>query len=292
MYVSCHIKTAPMKKLAFFLVLFFSTIVNAQSYLRFDKRNVDCEDRWVSFPMNQDSTYTFGFIYIDSQAGLTFNYEGRFKVSNEGVFIRQKLDTISFKVRLRPNNNRLALIPDLKFDELGIKNVPDWLHFYKGDTITVKRLYRLGYWYNCWDMCDKALTYLEEGRQINPKFDGLEFELSYAYNALGHYAKAISVLESAIQSNPNNGLLYKELSYAETKLGHLDKAKETCKKGIKLCKDNTIKCEIAYNMAYEYYKRKDVNNFLVWSKSARKWGGKGSPMIKNLDSMTDDLIAK
>lgn len=281
-----------MKNLAIFLVLLFSTVVNAQTYLNFNKRNVECEDRWVSYPMNQDSTYTFGFIYIDSQAGLTFNYEGRFKVSNEGVFIRQELDTISFKARLQPNKNRFALIPDLKFEELGIKNVPEWLHFYKGDTITVKRLYRLGYWYNSWDMCDKALTYLEKGRQINPKFDGLEYELSYAYNALGQYEKAILVLDSAIHTNPNNGLLYKELSYAEIKMGQLDKAKETCIKGIKLCKDRSIKCEIAYNMAYEYYKRKDANNFLVWSKSAREWGDKESRLIKKLDSMTDDLIVK
>lgn len=287
--VSCHIKIPPMKNFAMFLVLFFSTVINAQTYLQFDKRYVECEDRWVSFQMDKDSTYSFGFIYIDSQAGLTYNFEGRYRVSSEGKFIRQKRDTFSLKVRLVPNQVRVALIPDSKFDELGITNEPDWLHFYKGDTGTVKRLYQWGYLYNSWDMSEKALTYLERGRQINPKFDGLEFELSYAYNALGQYDKAILILESAKKSNPNNGLLYKELSYAEIKSGQLDKAKETCIKGIKLCKDKFIKCEIAYNMAYEYYKREDIDNFRFWSKTARKWGDKETPMIKNLDAMTDNL---
>lgn len=279
-----------MKNHAFFLVLFFSTVVNAQTYLSFNKRNVECEDRWVSYPMSQDSTYVFGFIYIDSQAGLTFNYEGRFKVSNEGIFIRQKPDTLSFKARLWPNKNRFALIPDVKFKELEINNEPEWLHFYKGDTITVERLYRLGYWYNSWDMCDKALTYLEKGRQMNPQFNGLEYELAYAYNALGQYEKAILILEGAILTDPNRVGLYKELSYAEIRSGQLDKAKETCIKCVKLCKDKSINCEIAYNMACEYYRRKDADNFLVWSKTAREWGDKDSQLIKRLDSMTDDLI--
>jgi tetratricopeptide (TPR) repeat protein len=281
-----------MRNIALYFVLFFSIVINAQTNLQFDKRFVECEDRWVSFKMNQDSTYSFGFIYIDPQAGLTFNYEGRFRVSNEGKFIYKKQQTNPIKVRLEPNQVRVALIPDLKFDELGVEIIPEWLQFYKGDTSSVERLYRWGYLYNSWDMCEKALTYLERGRQINPKFKGLELELSYAYNALNQYDKAISVLKGAIKSDPSNVLLYKELSYAELKLGKLDKAEETCSKVINLCDDKSIKSEMAYNIAYEFYKRKDLDKFQYWSNTVRKWGDNGSPIIKALDSITDDLNKK
>jgi hypothetical protein len=72
------------KKL-FYLLLLISLNLFSQNQLKFDKRNVQCEDKWVAFQMNKDSTYTFGFIYIDSQAGLTFNSEGQFKIEKNGI---------------------------------------------------------------------------------------------------------------------------------------------------------------------------------------------------------------
>jgi len=87
-----------MKNLTVILLL-VTLSINAQTTLKFDKRYVQCEDKWIAKQMNQDSTYVFGFIYIDSQAGLTLNYEGKFKIINN-VFIRQKEEMPSFKVRL------------------------------------------------------------------------------------------------------------------------------------------------------------------------------------------------
>ena len=65
----------------YFIILFtlLSFEIGAQTNLNFDKRFVECEDHWVTFNMNKDSSYTYGFIYIDEEAGLTFNREGNFK---------------------------------------------------------------------------------------------------------------------------------------------------------------------------------------------------------------------
>lgn len=276
-----------------YLIVILSLIVpnlKAQTDLKFDKRFVESEDKWVVFKMDKDSSYSFGFIYIDAQAGLTLNSEGSFKINNNGKFIPDKLDSISLKVRLEPNKVKVAFIPETKFEELGIKTLPDWLKFYKTDTNSIERLYRWGFLYNSWDESTKALTYLERAQVINPKFNGLEFELAYAYNALQQYEKAIVILKNALETTPNECYLYKELSFAEMNLGQLDKAAQTCKKGIRLCKDKAMKCELAYNLAYHYYKIKDKEKFKEWAKLTEKYSTKDDQFITNIEIMKDDLI--
>ena len=251
---------------------------------------MESEDKWVAFQKDKDSGYVYGFTYIDEQAGLTLNYEGKFKITNEGVFVPEKLDSTSLKVRLEPNQVLVAFIPETKFGELKIQAVPEWLRFYKTDTNSVKRLYRWGFMYNAWDQSAKALTYLERGQKIDPKFKGLEFELAYAYNALQQYDKAIPVLKAALETSPTDCYLYKELSFAEAHNGQLEKASETCKKGIALCSDNSIKAEIAYNMAYQYYKAKDKLKFKYWADETKKWATNGDQFITNMNKMEADLM--
>lgn len=67
-----------------FLLALISIGINAQNALKFDKSNIQCEDKWVAYQMNKDSIYNFGFIYVDNQAGLTLNYEGDFKIDKKG----------------------------------------------------------------------------------------------------------------------------------------------------------------------------------------------------------------
>jgi len=271
------------------VICFLATVVKAQNVLKFDKRFVESEDKWVSFRANEDSSYSYGFIYIDAQAGLTFNSEGSFKINGKGTFIPKKIDSTSIKVRLEPNRVKVAWIPQTKFSELKINAVPDWLKYYKTDTASVERLYRWGFLYNSWDECNKALTYLERGQKINPKFKGLEFELAYAYNALKQYEKAIVVLKSALETTPNDCYLYKELSFAEMHIGQLENAAKDCKKGIEVCEDKPMKSEIAYNLAYQYYKLKDKDNFKYWAKETKKWNKKGDQFSENIEKMENDL---
>ena len=120
-----------------FILLFFASIasIKAQNILKFDKANYQCEDKWVAYQMDKDSTYTFGFIYIDATAGLTLNYEGNFKIDKTGKFNRIKQDSIRevgfMKVRLEPNRVAIAEIPESKFTELEIEKTPKWLAIYK-----------------------------------------------------------------------------------------------------------------------------------------------------------------
>ena len=67
------------------LLIFFACTVQGQTVLKFDKRFVESEDKWVAFQKDKYNAYSYGFIYIDPQAGLTFNQEGNFIISGNGT---------------------------------------------------------------------------------------------------------------------------------------------------------------------------------------------------------------
>lgn len=279
----------------YFLLLFTlsSISLNAQNALKFDKRNVQCEDKWIAYQIDKDSTYTFGFIYIDSQAGLTLNYEGKFKIDNKGKFNRIESETkkeIGFmKVRLQPNNTPIAEIPESKFKELSIQKIPNWLTSYKTDENSVGRLYRWGYMYNGWNECEKALTFLEKAEKIDSNFKGLQTELAFSYNALEKFDKAEISLKKAIANNPNDCYTYKELAYTYTKLINFKKVAETYSEMSKICTEQSFVQETAHNLAYEYFKIKDKTNFKKWKIEAEKWSKTENQYTKNLSQMETEL---
>jgi hypothetical protein len=47
----------------------------------------DCENRWVAlYHKRDDSNYTYGFVYIDPQAGFTLQIAGSFTIDSEGKY--------------------------------------------------------------------------------------------------------------------------------------------------------------------------------------------------------------
>lgn len=276
-------------KYFFIISTLFSLTAHGQSPLIFNKRFVESEDKWVAFQKGKDSTYVYGFIYIDAQAGLTLNYEGNFTISENGSFIPKKLDSTHFKVRLQPNQVRVAFIPESKFGELQIPAIPEWLKYYKTDTASVERLYRWGYMYNGWNECAKGLTYLERAQQIDPTFKGLAVELAFSYNCLNQYDKAIIVLQRALEKNATDAYVNKELIYAQIKSGQLDKAAESCKRAIAVCEDKTYHGENCYNLLYEYYVRKDKTNFNAWLAETKKWVSSNAKMMRSVQAMEEEL---
>jgi tetratricopeptide (TPR) repeat protein len=273
-----------MRYLLFFVIL-FATKLNAQTTLNFDKRFVQSEDKWVAFKPDKDSTYAYGFIYIDAQAGLTLNYEGTFKILPTGEFVPKKLDSTNMKVRLQPNSVLVAFIPDTKFQELKISPVPEWLKYYKTDTSSVERLYRWGYMYNGWDECAKALTYLERAEKINPKYKGLAVELSFSYNCLKQYGKAEAILEEEIKTNPTDAYVNKEYIYTLTKNNKIDNAVNQFENSLKSLNDNQYNAENCYNILQYYYNQKDKGNFNKWYKVFQDQPNENKMMTKYAENM-------
>ena len=275
----------------YFLLLFALITTNfyAQNVLKFDKRNIQCEDKWVAYPMNKDSIYNFGFIYVDNEAGLTLEYEGDFKIDKKGVFKRiektDKQKTASFKYRLQPNNVAIAEIPEEKFKELSITKFPDWLKFYKTDENSIQYLFGRGFLYNGYQEFDKALTYLEKAEKINPNYKGLQTELAFSYNALGKFDLAEIALQKDLKINPKECYTLKELAYTYNHLDKRDKSIETYNRMVSDCSNKAFIQETAYNLAFRYFQLKDKTTFQKWNKEARKWSHKENQFTQNLTQL-------
>lgn len=264
-----------MKKysVSFFSLLLFLSVgssVYAQADgLVYDKRFVECEDRWVAFQKGRDSTHAFGFIYVDAQAGLTFNYEGSFTVGPDGKFIAKKMEDSQYKVRLQPNKVLVAFIPENRFAELRIQAVPDWLRYYKTDTSSVAHFYRWGFMYNGWGECAKALEFLKKAEAMDADFKGLAVELAYSYNCLNNFEKAIAVLQRALKATPTDAYVNKELVFAYAQSGDTEKAAAACEQAMKVCEDKTYDGENCYNVLHGYYLKKDKAGFSKWLQQTK-----------------------
>jgi tetratricopeptide (TPR) repeat protein len=247
------------------LLLIFAFLSASSQELKFDKRFVQSEDKWVAFPPDSTNSYSFGFIYVDAQAGLTLDYVGSFTIDEKGAFIYKPKEVAgAMKYRLQPNNATVAHIPNSKLADLKVSVVPDWLQIYKEGENTIERLYKWGYMYNGWSECEKALEFLEKAAKLDPKYKGLAVELAFSYNCLKRHTEAITVLKTALQSTPTDSYVSKEYIYALSKNNQLDEAKNIYKKSHKANNDKTYQVENAFNILQGYFLNKDVKNFESW----------------------------
>lgn len=269
-------------------LLLFSNSLFAQSLLEFNKSYIECEDRWIAYP-GKDSSYTFGFVYIDPQAGPTMHYGGDFKITTDGIFRLGpgiKIDG-TLKVRLIPGGRQVAIIPESKLSELKLPVIPDWLNNYKSDTTSAKHLYTWGYIYNEWDKPELALSFLERAMQIEPGYKDLVSELAYSYNATKQYEKAFTLLDNVKEKTC---YVYKEFTYALIKLERLQEATTSCSKAMSDCNDKKMKAEIAYNIAFEYFKRKDKSNYQIWANETKKWAEPNDFFFTNIEKLDKKIL--
>lgn len=270
-----------------FTLLTFKTF--AQNNLSFDKRFVECEDKWVAFSMNKDSSYTFGFIYIDPQAGLTLNREGNFRFNQDNKLKVEKLKETNIKVRLQANNVKVAIIPATMYKKLEIEQYPNWLKFYKTDTTSAQHFYDWGYMYNGWNECEKALTFLEKAKAINPNYKGLNVELAFSYNCLNQFDNAEKILVADIMNNPDDAYLNKEYIYTLVQNKKIDLACSQFYKSTTTLKDNQYNAENCFNILGHYYKAKDKENFKKWFNELSKWEITNKLIRTYADNMKKEL---
>jgi tetratricopeptide (TPR) repeat protein len=259
--------------------------------LTFDKNFYDCENQWIVFPKKPaDSTYAYGVIYIDEQAGFTFDLQGTFKVSIDGSFIGKPLINNSIKYRLEANTSNVSLLNPNRLAELHLLKEPDWLKFYKRDPEAIKTMVSWGRHYNHVGGFVKALVYLKKAYAIHRHADGLEFELAYNYNATEQYDKAIEVLNVASKNDPKNFWYYRELGYVYMRLKKTDDAEKYYLLGLENCGDEKQKSEMAYNMAYGFFTDGNKQKFSEWYYKTKGFTADiNSVFLKNLEVMNGKL---
>lgn len=266
-----------------FLFLFFSTFCFGQD-LKFETPFYDAVDHWVAFNKTEtDSAYILGFLYIDEQAGFTFDYHTRFKQTDKGL---EKLPTSlnrSLKARLHQNTADVYVLTQKQLAELELPAEPDWLKFYKPNEDKNEYLVNIGFHFNHVGASKNAIAPLLKAYAKDPHFRQLEFELSYAYNATGAYKEAIEILDKALQNDPKNFWYFKELGFAHKKLGDIETAEKIYTKGIALSNNDEQKAEMAYNMAQSYFETKNKPKFEEWNRLTRKYAKKNSIFTEYLD---------
>ncbi len=275
-------------RLILLLSIFISTFGFSQTTLddlKFDTKYYEATDKWVAFPKTEkDSTYSYGFIYLDMQAGFTLNYEAHFSITEKGLESTPRDSTIgSMKVRLTPKTSLVTVLNKKQITELNLPETPDWLSIYKKGSNKVSYLKSIGYHYNHVGACELALIPLNKAYKLEPHYKGLEFELAYAYNALKQFNRAITILDKAIENNPKDFYFYRELGYSHKNINEIDKAEATYKKGIKISDNDFEKSEMAVNMAQVYFQLKNKKKFNEWAKLTRKYSKPNSQYTQYID---------
>lgn len=271
-----------MKKLLLLCILISNYCFSQE--LEFDTKFYDAVDKWVAFDKNEDdSTYIFGFIYIDEQAGFTFDYGSRFKIAQNNLEKLPNEMEGSLKSRLSTNTANVHILSENEIKQLNLPYQPDWLKFYKTNENTVSYYKNIGFHYNAVGASKNAIEPLLKAYKIEPHYKGLEFELAYAYNATQNYEKTIEILDKAIKNDPENFWFLRELGFAYKNLGNLEKAEETYKKGISISTDKNQKAEMAVNMTQSYFQIKNKPKFEEWAKITKQYTDKGSQFDQYVD---------
>lgn len=276
-----------MKKITFItLFSLFVCSLNAQEK-KYDTDYFRCENQWVLLPGKPNDTINdYGFIYLDRQAGFTFNYEGRYYIKDKKqlVLLPTGSDGV-VKYRLKPNTVKVEPMSDSFRELLKLPKEPDWLSIYRKGEEEIDALIKRGYHYNHVGGSDLAIPILLKAYQKNPHAETLEFELSYAYNATEQFDKTIEVLDKAIKHDPKNFWFYRELGYAYVHLDKFAKAEEIYKKGISITQEKNQQAEMALNMTGAYYRTKNRKKFDEWLSVAKKYTDENSPYYEHLQKM-------
>jgi tetratricopeptide (TPR) repeat protein len=256
--------------------------------LSYDSHMSDYENRWVAlYHKPDDSNYTYGFVYIDPQAGFTLHIAGSFTIDSEGKYhpVSNPLasDQYVVKIRLDGNGVAAALPPDA-LAQLGLPEKPDWLKSYEDKADPVTHKVNWGSFYNGIGDSRRAIDYLESAYKERPDTPKLMFELAYAYNALGRPEDAIRVSKPEFAKNPKEELLCREMAFAYVGLKRYKEAAKQYEACIALCgnseSERAEKSELAMNLSSAYAALNDTTDRDAWLEKAKRWAPKASPVYK------------
>ena len=267
--------------------------------LNYEAHMSDCENRWVAlYHRPEDSDYTYGFVYIDPQAGFTLHYVGRFTIDNDGNYhvAPNPLppEKLSLKIRL-DQNGIAALLPARGLKQLQLSDKPDWLKFYEDHSDPITHKVSWGSFYNGIGDSRRAVDFLEAAYREKSDAPKVVFELAYAYNALQRPEDAILVSEDEFRKNPKDELLCREIAFAYLHVKRYKEAAEQYQSCISLCDDSESgraeKTELAMNLSAAFERLGDTQKRDAWLEKAKTWAPKGSPVYRYFHPNEDSRAA-
>ncbi|MGM9476531.1 hypothetical protein ACS5PU_08870 [Pedobacter sp. GSP4] len=251
-------------KYLFILLLLCTFDAKAQHGLTFDKRLLDCENKWIAIALDSGSKYAFGYVYLDNSAGLTFNLKGAFTIENDTYKAK---NVIEVKHRITPTDVKVAIIPAEKLKQLNVEAQPLAYTSYIGSNNKNDRYFKLGQTYNNWKaykMAWKSLNAISCDPYIYPNF-GLEELVSENREN----AKQVNTAFRVYNTNYNE--VYKRDIFWMAQANKMKIAEETYLEAIRYCTDEFAKADMAYNIAYQYFKTSNTEKFNIWCKEVNRW---------------------
>jgi tetratricopeptide (TPR) repeat protein len=256
--------------------------------LKFETEYYNAVDQWVAFPkVDEESTYDFGYIFLDVHKGFAYKYESKFIA--EGKTIRQVENdtTVGFvKFILDENTKKVSVLNKAQVKALNLPERPNWLETYKKGANQPRFLVKTGFYFNSVGASVLALPYLQEAYKEDTDFPGLAYELGYALNAVEDYQSAIEVLKQASDKDPTNWSLYKELGYSYEQLDRIEEAENMYKLGVSLSDNKDFKVSLSLRMVQHFYNSKNKSKFQEWSNKLLSFS-ENNPQYQNyINSLT------
>jgi hypothetical protein len=248
------------------LLLLCAIGAKAQNGLTFDKRLLDCEDKWIAVSLDSESKYAYGFVYLDYSAGLTFDLYGSFTVDS-GAY-KPKIVNIK-RSRITPTEVKVAIIPTERLKELAVEEFPTKYKNYAGNNNRNYRYIKFIQIFNNWkeyNMASKYVLALSETERGSPSYieeDPTDknkkirktFEITTAN--FGRYAKKEEV--------------YKRDIFTFTQANKMEEAEQAYLHALIYCSNEASKADMAYNITYQYYKNSNREKFDFWCKEINRW---------------------
>jgi len=268
------------------------------------------EKKWVVLKKaDTTSSYTFGYIYIDTLDGFIFQKEGTFKVGKKNRYIREPADLKKHfdRTALYPPRSfmmgsillprPMASISDKHFKELKIQAEPTWVKPYYNYTDTLAYNYSLACIYGNASYTYDAINYLQKIYKVNPHYigvkqklefgyylgcQGVELKLAWAYNSLGKYDESIAILNAAIQYDPKNAFFFYVLGWSYECKENWEMAISTYKQGFQVmgAEKSDLKKNLAGMVSGNYIKLnklKEAENWAAISKMSDPYPNRGTP---------------
>jgi tetratricopeptide (TPR) repeat protein len=238
-------------------------------------RLADCENRWFLKEVADPSIRLLGFAYVDPDAGVTIEDNGKVAISADGALARMP-DTRANKMRLivrGVSNFEIACLSSEQASQLGLPLVPDWLQHYKDKREPGPHNVAWASFYNHIGAFEKALEFLRIAGDSGFRSLELARERGFALNALTRYQEAIEGLEIAVKSYPEDIRMLAELAYSHVKLREFRRATELYQAAI--AKDaegsSVLRWEYANNLAMAFAALGDDTSASEWSRKAATW---------------------
>jgi tetratricopeptide (TPR) repeat protein len=241
--------------------------------LTFNQAVSDCENRWFGAEA-QDGSVILGYVYIDPDAGFTFEHYGT--LEEDGGLLRAVQSNLSREARLIHRIGRnfpATCLVDDQVTALGLPLVPETMQFYKDSRPLGEHHAAWAYHYNHIGASDKALGHVLKAQEVGANSAALTFEHAFALNALEMFDATVRLLDPVYLVGGMTGDLIAELAYARLGQGDYQRAIELYTQAIDPDQGevSSRRWEFARNIAAAYEKLGDGRQRDVWIERAEKY---------------------